>query len=123
MPSKSPMSNSTARQHWRSLASSPFPSKSTSKFRERSAAMQPVEDRASAAGDTVTVNLVGKFLDNPDQEDLKADDVEVELGGRGVQQEFTENLTGVKADDEKIFTVSYPEDFKSEGLAGKRLEY
>jgi len=92
-------------------------------FRETSAAMQPVEDRPSAAGDTITVNLVGKFLDHLDQEDLKADDVEVELGGRGVQTEFTENLTGVKADDEKIFTVSYPEDFKSEGLAGKRVEY
>ena len=92
-------------------------------FRETSAAMQPVEDRTSAAGDTVTVNLVGKFLDNPDQEDLKADDVEVELGGPGVQAEFTENLSGVKADDEKVFTVSYPEDFKSEGLAGKRVEY
>ena len=92
-------------------------------FRETSAAMQPVEDRASTTGDTVTVNLVGKFLDNPDQEDLKADDVEVELGGRGVQPEFTENLMGVKADDEKSFIVSYPEDFKSEGLAGKRVEY
>ncbi|HEX3282596.1 MAG TPA: trigger factor [Pyrinomonadaceae bacterium] len=92
-------------------------------FRETSAAMQPVEDRPSANGDTVTVNLVGKFLDNPDQENIKADDVEVELGGRGVQPEFTESLTGVKADDEKIFTVSYPEDFKSEGLAGKRVEY
>jgi trigger factor len=92
-------------------------------FRETSAAMQPIEDRGSAAGDTVTVNLIGKFLDNPDQEDLKADDVEVELGGRGVQEEFTANLTGVKADDERIFTVSYPADFKSEGLAGKRVEY
>jgi trigger factor len=92
-------------------------------FRETSAAMQPVEDRASAAGDTVTVNLMGKFLDNPGQEDLKADDVEVELGGRGVQEEFTENLTGVKADDERSFIVSYPEDFKSEDLAGKRVEY
>jgi trigger factor len=92
-------------------------------FRETSAAMQPVEDRGSAVGDTVTVNLIGKFLDNPDQEDLKADDVEVELGGRGVQEEFTANLTGVKADDERIFTVSYPADFKSEGLAGKRVEY
>jgi trigger factor len=92
-------------------------------FRETSAAMQPVEDRASTTGDTVTVNLVGKFLDNPDQEDLKADDVEVELGGRGVQPEFTENLTGVNADDEKSFIVSYPDDFKSEGLAGKRVEY
>jgi trigger factor len=92
-------------------------------FRETSAAMQPVEDCASVAGDTVTVNLVGKFLDNPGQEDLKADDVEVELGGRGVQEEFTENLTGVKADDERSFIVSYPEDFKSEDLAGKRVEY
>jgi trigger factor len=92
-------------------------------FRETSAAMQPVEDRASAIGDTVTANLVGKFLDNPDQEDLKADDVEVELGGRGVQAEFTENLTGVRADDEKTFIVSYPDDFKSEELAGKRVEY
>jgi trigger factor len=92
-------------------------------FRETSAAMQPVEDRVSITGDMVTVNLVGKFLDNPDQEDLKADDVEVELGGRGVQPEFTENLTGVNADDEKSFIVSYPDDFKSEGLAGKRVEY
>jgi trigger factor len=92
-------------------------------FRETSAAMQPVEDRASITGDMVTVNLVGKFLDNPDQEDLKADDVEVELGGRGVQPEFTENLTGVNADDEKSFIVSYPDDFKSEELAGKRVEY
>ncbi|MFN2498443.1 MAG: trigger factor [Pyrinomonadaceae bacterium] len=92
-------------------------------FRETSAAMQPVEDRPSTTGDSVTVNLVGKFLDNPEQEDLTADDVEVELGGRGVQPEFTENLTGVKADDEKSFNVSYPEDFKSEGLAGKRVEY
>ena len=92
-------------------------------FRETSAAMQPVEDRASKTGDTVTVNLVGKFLDNPEQENLTADDVEVELGGRGVQAEFTENLSGVKADDEKTFIVSYPEDFKSEGLAGKQLEY
>jgi trigger factor len=32
-------------------------------------------------------------------------------------------LTGVKADDERSFIVSYPEDFKSEDLAGKRVEY
>jgi trigger factor len=40
-----------------------------------------------------------------------------------VQQEFTDNLTGVKADDEKTFVVDYPEDFSSKGLAGKRVEY
>ncbi len=45
------------------------------------------------------------------------------LGGKGVQQEFTDNLTGVKADDEKTFMVEYPEDFSSKGLAGKKVEY
>ncbi len=92
-------------------------------LRESSASMQPVEDRPSALGDTVTVNVEGKFLDAPDEEDIKADDVEVILGAPGVQQEFTDNLTGVKADDQKTFVVNYPEDFSSKGLAGKRVDY
>jgi trigger factor len=96
-------------------------------LRETSAAMQPVEDRAAALGDTVTVNVEGKFLgekaDGPEEENIKADDVEVTLGGKGVQQEFTDNLIGVKADDEKTFVVDYPEDFSSKGLAGKKVEY
>jgi trigger factor len=92
-------------------------------LRETSAAMQPVEDRAAALGDTVTVNVEGKFLDNPGEEDIKAAEVEVTLGGPGVQEEFTDNLIGVKADDERTFTVNYPADFSSKGLAGKRVEY
>jgi len=92
-------------------------------LRETSAAMQPVEDRASEIGDTVTVSVDGTFLDEPEAEHVKAEDVEVTLGAKGVQQEFTDNLTGVKADDEKTFTVSYPDDFSSKDLAGKRVEY
>lgn len=92
-------------------------------LRETSAVMQPVEDRISTLGDTVTVNVEGTFLDNPEAENFKAEDVEVRLGGEGVQQEFTDNLIGVKADDEKTFTVNYPEDFSSKDLAGKRVEY
>ncbi|MDQ2936178.1 MAG: trigger factor [Acidobacteriota bacterium] len=92
-------------------------------LRETSAVMQPVEDRVSALGDTVTVNVEGKFLSHPEEENIKADEVEVTLGGKGVQQEFTDNLIGVKTDDEKTFVVDYPEDFSSKGLAGKRVEY
>ncbi len=65
----------------------------------------------------------GKFVDDSEEEDIKADDVEVILGGKGVQPEFTDNLTGVKPDDEKTFVVDYPEDFSSKGLAGKKVEY
>jgi trigger factor len=92
-------------------------------LRETSGAMQPVEDRGAALGDTVTINVEGKFIENPEEENIKADDVEVTLGGKGVQQEFTDNLTGVKPDDEKTFVVDYPEDFSSKGLAGKKVEY
>ena len=92
-------------------------------LRENSGAMQPVEDRDAALGDTITVNVDGKFLNNPEAENIKADDVEVTLGGKGVQQEFTDNLTGVKPDDERTFVVDYPEDFSAQGLAGKKVEY
>lgn len=92
-------------------------------LREASASLQPVEDRGAEAGDTVTVNFHGKFVDAPEEEDITADEVDVELNGPGVQQEFTDNLLGVKADEEKTFTVDYPADFTSKGLAGKKVEY
>ncbi|HEV2829950.1 MAG TPA: trigger factor [Pyrinomonadaceae bacterium] len=92
-------------------------------LRETSAAMQPVEDRGAALGDSVTINVEGTFIDNPEEENIKQEDVEVTLGGKGVQQEFTDNLIGVKADDEKSFLVDYPADYKSAGLAGKKVEY
>ncbi|CAN5790758.1 trigger factor [soil metagenome] len=92
-------------------------------LREASAALQPVEDRSSASGDTVTVSFQGKFIDHPEDEDIKVEDVDVTLGGAAVQQDFTDNLTGVKVDDEKTFVVNYPEDFSSKGLAGKKVEY
>ena len=92
-------------------------------LRETSATLLPVEDRPSQTGDTVTITVDGKFLDDPDEENIKSDEVEVNLGAKGVQQEFTDNLTGVKVDDEKTFIVAYPEDFSSKGLAGKRVEY
>jgi len=92
-------------------------------LRDSSASLQPVEDRASQPGDTVTVNARGKMVDRPDEEEIKVDDVEVVIGGPGVQKEFTENLTGVRPDETRTFTVDYPADFSSTGLAGKKVEY
>jgi trigger factor len=92
-------------------------------LRDASASLQPVEDRASELGDTVTINARGKIVDEPEAEEIKVDEVEVVLGGAGVMEEFTENLTGVKPDDSRTFTVSYAEDYNSKGLAGKKVEY
>src|SRR5215213_11823896 len=92
-------------------------------LRHSSASLQPVEDRPSELGDTITVNARGNFVEEPEEEEIKVDDVEVVLGGPGMQKEFTENLTGVRAEDTRTFQVEYPADFSSPGLAGKKIEY
>ncbi len=92
-------------------------------LRENSASLQPVEDRGAQAGDTVTANFHGTFLTQPDAEPIKVEDVDVVLGGEGVVQEITDNLTGTKPEDEKTFSVDYPQDFNAKGLAGKQVEY
>jgi trigger factor len=92
-------------------------------LRNASAALQPVEDRGAELGDTVTINARGNFVENPEEEEIKVDDIEVVLGGPGVQQEFTDSLVGVRADEKKSFAVDYPADFSSPGLAGKKVAY
>lgn len=86
-------------------------------------ALIPIDDRPSEVGDTVIVDLEGKFADDPNGEPIKADDLEVKLGDDVIEKSFTENLVGVSQDDEKEFTVSYPEDFSSPALAGKTVHY
>ena len=100
-------------------------------LREASAALQPVEDRPAQEGDTVTVDIQGRYVEPAEEEDINVSDVDVVLGGEGVLAEFNENLTGVQPDEARTFTVSYPEDFgpappegeERKGLAGKTVEY
>ena len=92
-------------------------------LRESSASLQPVEDRVSEMGDTVTINARGNYVDEPEEEEVKVDDVPVVLGGPGVMDEFTQNLIGVKPEDTRTFTVEYPADYNAAGLAGKKVTY
>jgi trigger factor len=90
---------------------------------QREASLLPVEGRASKVGDTVIADLEGKFDASPDAEPIVAKDLEVTLGDEVIEKSFTENLIGVKEDDEKEFTVTYPAEFSSEALAGKTVHY
>jgi trigger factor len=92
-------------------------------LREASASLQPVEDRGAEVGDTLTVDFHGKFVQSPEDEDIKVEEVDVILGGDGVVQEITDNLLGVRPDEERSFVVHYPSDFTSPGLAGKEVAY
>jgi len=51
------------------------------------------------------------------------DDILVEIGGPGTMPEFTENLRGASAGDERTFDVHYPQDFSDQRLAGKTFTY
>jgi trigger factor len=90
---------------------------------QKEAALIPVEGRKSELGDTVIADLEGKFEDDPEGEPIKAEDLEVKLGDEKIERSFTDNLIGVEVDEEKEFTVSYPEDFSSPALAGKTVHY
>ena len=90
---------------------------------QKEAALIPVEGRASEIGDTVIADLEGRFDDAPDAEPIRAEDLEVVLGDEVIEKSFTENLVGVKEDEEKEFTVTYPAEFSSEALAGKTVHY
>jgi trigger factor len=92
-------------------------------LRQSAAEFIPVEDRESRDGDFVSVNLVGKYVEPPEDEDLKSDEVQIEIGAENVQSEFNENLRGVRTGDVREFRVKYPENFSSEGLAGKTLDF
>jgi trigger factor len=51
------------------------------------------------------------------------DEVLVEISGKNTMPEFTENLRGVNAGDERSFDVHYPDDFSDERLRGKVFAY
>jgi len=47
----------------------------------------------------------------------------IEIGGKNTVAEFSENLKGVSAGEERIFDVVYPEDAPDKRLAGKTFVY
>ncbi len=91
--------------------------------RQEQSSLIPVEGRKSEDGDTLIVDLEGAFEGDENEEPIKADDLEITLGDANIEKSFTENLAGVGTDEEKEFTVVYPEDFSSAALAGKTVHY
>ena len=54
---------------------------------------------------------------------VQMDEVLVEIGGANTIPEFTENLKGAKAGEERNFEVAYPADFYDRRLAGLTFNY
>jgi trigger factor len=86
-------------------------------------ALMPVEGRPSEDGDTIVVDLEGRFDDTPDADPIEAKDLEITLGDEGIEPSFTENLVGLNDEEVKEFTVSYADSFQTAELAGKTVHY
>jgi len=114
-------------------------------LRESQASYNPVdEDRGLQDGDFAQASFTGTPVEkqesglvdaagNPVASSQEAkptgaqpvhmDDVLVDIGGTNTVKEFSENLRGAKAGEERIFNISYPADYQDKRLAGKTLEY
>jgi trigger factor len=94
--------------------------------REQHATFTAVEGRPLADGDYAQVSLDGKPKDGPQNSDDKPvhmDEVLVEIAGKNTMPEFTENLRGASAGDERVFEVTYAPDAAEQRLAGKTFTY
>ena len=106
--------------------------------RERHATFNPVEGRTLADGDFAQVSLDGHPKTGSESkpgetksgesksgegQPVHMDEVLVEIAGQNTMPEFTENLRGTSAGDERTFDVNYPQDTEDKRLAGKTFTY
>jgi len=97
--------------------------KALESFREQNASYDPVEeDRGLQDGDFAQISFKSTSQEES-AEPIEMNDVLVDIGGTNTVKEFTENLRGAKANEERGFDVNYPADFSDKRLAGKTLHY
>ena len=80
------------------------------------------KDGAAEEGDQVVFDFVGK-VDGEPFEGGAAEDYPLVLGSGQFIPGFEEQLTGVKAGEEKTVTVTFPEEYQAENLKGKEATF
>ena len=73
-------------------------------------------------GDMVLIDFEG-FVDGVAFDGGKAEKFNLKIGSGQFIPGFEEQIIGMKYDDEKTVTVTFPEDYQSADLAGKEAEF
>jgi trigger factor len=76
----------------------------------------------SEEGDRVTIDFVGK-LDGTPFDGGAGEDQNLVLGSKTFIPGFEEQIVGLKAGDEKVITVTFPENYQAAHLAGKEATF
>lgn len=85
---------------------------------EHNARLVSVEDRPVEKGDIAVIDFEGS-IDGVPFEGGKAEKHELEIGSNTFIPGFEDQIIGMKLDEEKDITVTFPEDYFSKELAGK----
>jgi trigger factor len=90
-------------------------------LRERTARLETVE-RPAASGDFIVMDYRGT-IDGEPFAGGEARDQMIELGSGRLVPGFEEQLTGAAAGDERTVTITFPDDYGADDLAGKQAEF
>lgn len=93
-------------------------------YRNRTATLVPVEDRAAQMGDVVLVDFSGKYTPAEGEEAIdvpggSAQDFQLELKEGQFIGGFVEGVVGMKPDETREVSVTFPDDYSQEEVAGK----
>ncbi len=91
------------------------------KLRAQKQTLQIVE-RSAQDKDNITISFSG-VSEGENFTDGQVDDFGVVLGSKKMIPGFEDNLVGLSTGDNKTFTVTFPEDYGNEKLAGKEAEF
>lgn len=79
-------------------------------------------DRAAAEGDKVNIDFVGT-KDGVEFAGGKAEGQDLVLGSNSMIPGFEDGIVGMKAGEEKVISVTFPEDYQAEELKGAAAEF
>lgn len=96
--------------------------KALDEIAERNVKYEVEEGRVAAEGDMVTMDFVGR-IDGEAFEGGSAENAPLVLGKKQFIPGFEEGLIGVKAEDERTVTATFPEDYPMKTLAGKAADF
>lgn len=91
-------------------------------LRERVAEFHPVQ-RPAENGDLVIVDMLKKHDKFGRMKEDKLENVEINLGSKGLLEEFQRGILGMRIGEMKDISVKYPPDYYDTNLAGDQILY
>ncbi len=91
-------------------------------LRKQNTRFEASENRAAEEGDQVSIDFVGK-IDGEAFPGGSAKNSLLIIGSKRMIPGFEDGLVGVKAGEERVLNLSFPEDYQNLDLAGKAAEF